>query len=107
MKRILSGVLIGVLILCFAATSFALPDPVNKLSRGVANVLSAPLEIGKQITVEWRGSKSKQLAFLGGIFKGIGYTITRAGSGLVDILTFPFKLNEKLDPIMKPEYVFD
>lgn len=114
MRKILTGILVGVLILSFAAPSFAevkvpekVKSSVNKLSRGVANVLSAPLEIGKQITLEWRATDHKHLALVGGLLKGLGYTFKRAGSGLLDIVTFPVRLNEDLDPVMKPEFVFD
>ncbi|MFH1360719.1 MAG: exosortase system-associated protein, TIGR04073 family [Candidatus Omnitrophota bacterium] len=107
MRKILVLVLAGALVLSFAAPSFALPRPVEKLARGVANVVSSPLEIGKQITLEWRATDKKQLGFLGGLVKGVGFTLKRLGSGLVDIVTFPFELKEVYEPIMKPNYVFE
>ena len=108
MRKALIILLACAVVVSFVAPSFAeMPRQITKLGRGVANVISSPLEIGKQITKEWRSADSKQLAFFGGLFKGLGYTFKRLGSGLVDIVTFPIKLKDDYEPIMKPEYVFD
>ncbi len=115
MRKVLLGFVVCLLVMSVATASFAasgdmkekVKGRVQKLGRGVANVISAPLEIGKQITNEWRSADVKHFALVGGLAKGLGYTLKRLGSGLVDIVTFPVELKEEYDPVMKPEYVFD
>ena len=109
MKRFMVSCLVCLMLVSFVAPVFALdmPEPVDKLARGLANVASAPLEVGKQITNEWRAADVKHLSVIGGLAKGLAFTMKRAVSGIIDVLTFPVKLNEDYEPLMKPEYVFD
>lgn len=86
-------------------------NPAEKLNRGIVNIVTAPIEIAKQIDLSWKKSseetKSVSVGIFSGFFKGIRNTIGRAGSGIWDIVTFPFKTSENHEPLMKPEFVLD
>ena len=106
-----------ILFLTLAVTSFFAPcsraadNPGDKLTRGVVNVITAPIEIAKQIDAGWKESNKKtssvSAGILSGFAKGIAYTAGRMGSGVWDILSFPFKTPGNYDPLMKPEFVLD
>ena len=78
-----------------------------KLVRGVTNVITSPGEIPKQIVVTSR--ERGGLGALLGIFKGVGMTAMRVGSGVWEAITFfaPNDLDGNFGPILKPEYVWD
>ncbi len=83
-------------------------DISTKLSRGIINVASSPLEIPKKAYIESSRSDDwiETLARLqAGAIIGVGRGVIRAGAGLFDVLTFPFDINE-YQPILEPEYVF-
>ena len=105
MKKVLTVIFVSLFLLSFTAPSFAEPAFVTKLVRGVANIVSAPLEIFKQTDAEYNSAERKPLGLVGGIFKGIGFTFARLASGVFDVLTFPFPLQEEYSPIVKPDFV--
>ncbi len=78
-----------------------------KLVRGVTNIVTSPAELPKQIiiTTESRGA----LGALLGLFKGVGMTAMRAGTGVLETVTFfvPNSTGGDFKPILKPEYVWD
>ena len=83
-------------------------DISTKLSRGIVNVASSPLEIPKKAYIE--SSRSDQwietpARLLSGAIIGVGRGVIRAGAGVFDVLTFPFDING-YEPILEPEYVF-
>ncbi|MCA9398422.1 MAG: exosortase system-associated protein, TIGR04073 family [Candidatus Omnitrophica bacterium] len=83
----------------------------HKLYRGVVNVLTAPVEIPKQARAYWIEGAQKTdhiLVWIGsGSVYGLVQGIKRAGSGVWDIMTFPFDVSDNDDPLLKPDYVFD
>ena len=114
---ILAAIMIGASVSPAAAQdeSWALM-PVEKLSRGIANVAFGPLEIlmkGYDVTQQMGGIAG--LTY--GPLKGICFTVAREVVGVVDIVTFPFPLpgcpNDPNDagwgygPIMRPAWVVD
>lgn len=87
-------------------------NPAEKLSRGIVNIITSPIEIAKQVDLGWkRSTANKQNASVGifsGLCKGLVYTVGRMGSGAWDVLTFPFKNSAgTYEPLMKPEFVLD
>ena|SRR3989338_4965184 len=86
-------------------------NPIQKLKRGIVNVVTAPIEIAKGIDDGWKSSAKKNqpagTGIFGGFFKGIANTIERMGSGLWDIVSFPFETPADYEPLMKPDYVLD
>lgn len=91
--------------------SFAAHDPVNKLKRGAVNVLTAPVEIPKEIRSYWIQGSEKTFHISAWIFcglvKGVVNTPVRLVSGVWDVLTFPIATNKDNQPLYKPEYVFE
>ncbi len=110
MKKIVILLILFFLVLALGnGESRAADNPGEKLARGVVNVVSAPIEIAKKIDQEWK-SKKEQPAALGvfsGFFKGLAATLARMGSGAWDIATFPFKVPNDYDPLVKPEFVLE
>ena len=92
-------------------TKTAVQNPVEKLNRGIANIITSPIEIAKQIDLSWKESpqttKNAGASIFSGFFKGLGFTFMRMGSGLWDVMTFPFKTPANYEPLMKPEFVLD
>jgi putative exosortase-associated protein (TIGR04073 family) len=97
-------VVIGSLFLSFLMPAFA-NEPKDKLSRGVANVLSAILEVPQNIDIEWKLSKNAGIGMFTGLFKGLFWGAARCGSGLWDIVTFPFPKPSDYNSVIQPEYV--
>ena len=78
----------------------------DKLSRGVLNVISSPVEIARTIDVE-RKDKGNGYGWTVGLIKGFGRTFLRLGLGAVEVLTFPFNFpDEHKAPLMSPEFVW-
>ena len=82
-----------------------------KLIRGVTNVVTAPFEIPKQTRAYWiEGAYITDhiiaWAFSGFVWGGV-QTVKRAGSGLWDIVSFPFDKPADNEPLLKPDYVFE
>ena len=111
MKKALSFVLITALMVAVVSPVLAADNPAEKFTRGVVNVISGPLEIAKQLDTEIKASDTKAkkatLGVASGLFKGLAYTIGRMGSGIWDMMTFPFKVPENYEPVMKPDFVLD
>ncbi len=90
--------------------------PIEKLSRGIANVAFGPLEI---LMKGW--DVNQEMGGIAGItygpLKGVAYTIAREVVGVVDIVTFLFPLpncpedpdgfGAGYGPIMRPAWVVD
>jgi len=125
----------GILLLSFAALGFAADTPplnqqetynestlspeakatsqtpIQKLNRGIINIVTAPIEIAKQVDLGWKESAKNKKSASGGIMfgfvKGVTYTVGRMGSGLWDVVSFPFKTPDNYQPLMKPNFVLD
>ncbi|GEM_PF-2007252 len=86
-------------------------NPAEKFNRGVVNIITAPIEIAKQIDLKWKQnaqeSKPISTGVLKGLVKGLFYTACRAGSGIWDVVTFPLKKPSNYESLMKPEFVLD
>ena len=102
--------LIFILVLSPHSAS-ANPAPLKKLVRGFVNVSTFSLELPKQTLIEFNRGRKKtfhvSIWILCGIAKGTAYSLGRLGSGLWDILSFPFNHPKGYAPLMKPEFVFE
>jgi len=100
MKKVFMLFLVGFFLL--GSIGVAKADPIDKLGRGVVNVLTCWLEI--PVTV-FEDSVDINPLFGGtfGIVHGCGRTLYRAGAGIVDIVLFPFP---PFDDHIIPEFVF-
>ena len=109
MKKIIVAC-VGVSIVC-VTSAFAATNPVQKLGRGIVNVVTAPVEIPKEIRAHWIKGSEKTYHIIVWIFcgtvKGVVMTGARIGSGSWDIATAPINIPQDYAPLLKPEYVFD
>jgi putative exosortase-associated protein (TIGR04073 family) len=76
-----------------------------KFGRGVYNVVKSPVEIPVNSYKEARGAKlagdntsGQVLGYLVGIFTGTGYMFCRIGTGIFDIVTFPWPTKALMEP---------
>ena len=107
MKKLVVMGIACLVLMTFATVSFADLDDftwTRKLKRGAANVLTAPVEIPKQV-IGGAYEKPAAIMMFSGLFKGIAYTMGRMGSGFWDILTCNLDVSDQ--PLMKPPCVFE
>ncbi len=98
------------LVLFFLVNAFAnrayADTMLRKLSRGVTNIVTSPIELAVQparvIVVEHQRTLAPTL----GLFRGVYYTLGRITAGVYDIATFPIPLPFRYEPIFEPETVF-
>ncbi len=106
MKLLLS--LCIVLLLC---SSVMAANPAIKLERGVVNVVTSPVEIVKYTRAYWiKGSEKTPhiiVWFFAGTIEGTVEMVKRGGSGLWDVVSFPFAVPQNYDSLIKPDYVFE
>ena len=77
---------------------------MTKLGRGIANVVTCPLELIRTPTLV--GRRQGYLASLTvGIAQGAWRTVQRGVIGLFEIATFYAEIPDNFEPIMKPEFV--
>ena len=90
--------------------------PLEKLGRGIANVVFSPAELFIQMyEVKNRAGGIAGITY--GPLRGVAFVLARIGVGVVDIVTFPFPLpncpetpegfGPGYGPIMYPAWVID
>lgn len=109
MKKVIMCTVI--LSLIYVPFVYAEKDSIDKLQRGVVNVLTAPIEIPRQTRAYWIEGAQLTDHILVWVFSGAVYgvvqTVKRAGSGVWDIISFPFDRPQGYEPLLKPDYVFE
>lgn len=91
MKRAIAFAMVFAFVLTFAASVFALPEPINKLKGGVEAVIKSPLELPKATGDEIKSSDFKPYGLVYGLMKGTYHTVDKAVKGALDIASFPIK----------------
>ena len=85
--------------------------PAKKLVRGVVNIITAPIEVPKQARAYWiKGAQITPhiIAWIGcGTVWGFVQGVKRIGSGVWDVVSFPFDKPAGFAPLLKPDYVFE
>lgn len=77
----------------------------RKLGRGIANVLTAPLELIR--TPHFVGERDGGFASLTvGMVQGVKNAIIRELAGVVEVATFPIPIPKDFQPIRRPEFVY-
>jgi putative exosortase-associated protein (TIGR04073 family) len=104
MKKILSVLVVLVMMLSVCGVSFA-DDAVDKLGRGLSNVITSPLEIPRGM-----GHAGEKNGFFAGVttglLKGTANFVKRALVGAFEVATFPVPVPEDYAPIIDdPEYI--
>ena len=113
-EKILAGCVLAGLLVASSALAACNPEDATpeqiiegqavKLVRGITNVVTAPVELPKQIytTTRDRGVPGPLI----GLFKGIGMTVYRAVFGAVEAATFLIPAPGFYDPMTNPPYVW-
>ena len=111
---------------CFAPQCFAQDEqdavygnqsgPLEKLGRGVINIVCGPLELAIQ-PLEVAEAKGNLAGLSYGLFRGVAMTVARVCVGVTDIVTFYMPLPGCTDdaedvgwgygPLMRPGWVID
>lgn len=80
----------------------------EKLERGFANIISAPLELVKRPCVD-TANYGFPPGFIIGVYGGILDTVARASVGVFEVLTFPFPIGSGngYGPVLNPGYIWD
>jgi putative exosortase-associated protein (TIGR04073 family) len=101
MKRSGKAVLILV-ILClgFSCAVYA-GDPVTKLSRGLSNILTSPIEYLNQYN-KVAHQPDPVVPFFQGVLNGTAATLQRIFVGAYEVITFPVPVPADFAPIIEP-----
>ena len=98
---------ITILIICATVlfSHFAYADnPIEKLGRGIANLLTGWIEIPKEM-IALKESEGDISGLLVGPFSGLWKALVRTSAGAYEIVTFPFPFPVDYEPVVEPEYV--
>jgi len=79
----------------------------TKLSRGLANVLTCPMEIPRNIANTYETELGIADSIFLGIPKGIAQMIVRCCAGAYEIVTFPFPIPQGYEPVVQPAYIWE
>ena len=80
-------------------------QPLRKLGRGVANMLTAPLEIIRThaLVSDREGGLAGTTV---GLAQGLSRAVFREAAGVIDVLTFYMGAPNHYAPLITPEFVF-
>jgi putative exosortase-associated protein (TIGR04073 family) len=108
MKKIALFLVIAVLVVPMLAYAEDITKgPIEKLGRGIANVLTCPLELPKGIG-DVDEEKGAFAAYTWGVLQGTVNIVKRAVVGVYEIATFPIPLPKDYEPILTdPEYFLE
>jgi putative exosortase-associated protein (TIGR04073 family) len=111
--RVFSAMFSLIILIALAAPAFAQEEPkpegvvgkmAVKLTRGVTNVATAPVEIPKQTIKSIRDMGAVGAVI--GPLKGVGMTVYRAIVGSLETLMFMAPQPGYYDPMTDPDYVW-
>ncbi|MDP3791182.1 MAG: exosortase system-associated protein, TIGR04073 family [Candidatus Omnitrophota bacterium] len=105
-KRVLFVALVSLLVINMAAPAFC-DTPTTKLGRGLANMITFPLEVPEQIS-RTNNSDGPFAAGTVGVLRGLGWAIGRACVGAYEAVTFMLPLPKDYKAILRdPEYFLE
>jgi putative exosortase-associated protein (TIGR04073 family) len=78
---------------------------MTKAGRGLANVTTGWLELPKQVYTTSKENGVTEGVFIGPL-KGLGMTLVRTASGIVEFMTFFVSYPGFYDPFFTPAYVW-
>jgi len=106
MKKLFSIFLVLLIILSISTPGYC-NGPIKKLTRGVSNIVTFPLEMYNRIK-ETNNRSGVMMAASYGVVEGLTMMLFRLATGMYEVVTFPVPLPEKYEPILKdPEFFFD
>ena len=105
-KSVLIGLLVFLLAVIFVMPGYC-DDPTQKLGRGIANMLTFPVEMLLQ-TSRVNNTDGPVAGATWGVLKGLSMTVVRLAVGVYEVLTFPVPMPAGYEPILNdPEFVFE
>lgn len=111
MKKSIQLVCILMSCLIFLSTAHAETKPLEKMERGVINIITSPIELPKQVRSYWiQGSELTPHILVWifcGVVKGGVNMIERIGSGVWDIVAAGVDVPQGGGSLMQPAKVFD
>ena len=110
MKKVIIATITVMFLALFVQNSFAENEVRVKLTRGLKNVFTFPLEIPYQACKQYHASDTfgnRTLGTLGGACRGISLGLLRFGSGLWDVATCNLDIPKGGGALLKPDYVWD
>ncbi|MFQ5952332.1 MAG: exosortase system-associated protein, TIGR04073 family [Candidatus Omnitrophota bacterium] len=103
MKKVVALVVVFGMIMTLAGSAYA-DDALKKLGRGMANVITCPLEVVKGMD-DAKQESGIFAACTWGVIQGSFKTLMRAAVGVYEIATFPIPIPEDYQPILTdPEF---
>ena len=101
MKRFISLLVITAVVLSFSSGAFAEGNgPLEKLGRGVLNVVTSPAEIFTSVADNEAGT-GMIAGKTHGFIEGIGNFGLKLLTGLVDVATFPLPWPNGYEPMLE------
>ena len=91
MKKITMIICTFAFIVSLSTTAIAQHDPAEKFASGVKDLVTAPFSYGQTISDGVNERENKVVGFAYGIFEGTDQLIGKVFSGVVNIVTFPWK----------------
>lgn len=102
-----SAILVAVVIfIVSAAPAGYCQDAFRKLGRGVANIVTCPVEFTKALGSSYESGGVYE-AVTYGIFKGLIMTTVRAGLSFYEVVSFPIPLPLEYKSILQPEFAWE
>lgn len=101
MPKIKLTLLLLILSFLIASPVSYADDPMTKLSRGVTNVITSPLEYYYFYDSYARESNIFK-TFVAGTFYGTAFMVGRIATGVYDIITFPCSWPKDYGAIIEP-----
>jgi len=100
--------IISVLLVVLFISSVAFADgPIKKLGRGLANIVTCPLEIIKGVS-DANSENGPIAAISFGVLKGVFNTGIRVVVGAYEVITFPIPIPRDYSPILTdPEFFLE
>ncbi len=105
-KKLFLIVLISLFIITLTAPAFC-DDAFKKLGRGVANMVTFPMEVPEQMS-RTNNSDGPFAGATVGVIKGLGWAVGRALVGVYETATFLIPYPKDFKPVLNdPEYFFE
>ena len=97
MKRMVALAMIFAFVLTFTTPVLAADfhKPLDKAYHGVEKIVKAPKHLINDPMDEYKAATFKPFGILGGVLKGMSYTVLEMVYGAMDVVTSPFTLLEK------------
>ena len=96
MKRALALAVVFAFVFVMATPAFAdFSKPLDKAYHGMERIVKAPMHLINDPQDEYKAATFKPFGLMGGILKGIGYTVVESVYGVMEVVTSPFTLLEK------------